>query len=162
MRYDIESLLAGVEELIRANLNTKIAEIEAEKTVQGSPVGLPGIADEAYFEQSWNDEILNYSPAIFFGVEEIQATGAGPETMQVVKLFVEVLFTDAGNDKLGKKRVHRYSRALKEVFEERYAELGVVQGKIKIETVRPISFKLDLDNADEIRVGGVSIITAII
>jgi hypothetical protein len=151
--------LADVEALLKDKLNDKIAAIEAEKTAAGSPVGLPGVVDEAYFEQTWNNKVFNYAPAIFFGLESTQTEGIGPATSQLIKVFVEAIIVDSGNDNLGHKRLHRYSRALKEVFEEHFGDFPGL--KTKIETVAPISFKVDEDSSDEVRVGGVSITTAL-
>lgn len=160
MTYDLEALLSDIETLLKDKLNAKILAIENEKTSLGKPIGLKEIAANAYFEQTWNDKVSQYTPAIFFGVEEIAATGSGPVTLEAYKIFVEVVVLDNGMDGFSKNRVHRYSRALKEVFQENFDQLPWGT-KTKIETVRPISFKLDLDSSDEIKVGGVSITTSL-
>lgn len=162
MRYDAENLMSDVKKILLTNLNSKIAAIEAEKIAASFPdTGLQPIdSDTGYFEQSWSDNILNVSPAIFYGIEEIQAKGIGPATVETYKLFVEVIVVDSGQDQLTKNRVHRYSRALKEVFEENYDRLPC-QGRIQVETVRPVSFKLDLNSSEEVKVGGVSIVIAL-
>lgn len=161
-KYDTESLLADVKAVLVANLNTKIAAIEAEKIASGAPAtGLLSVdANNGYFEQSWSDKILNINPAIFFGIEDIKAQGVGPSTIETYRIFVEVILIDSGQDALAKNRIHRYARALKEVFEEKFDQFnnGV---KIKVETVRPASFKLDENSSEEMKVGGVSILTAI-
>ena len=160
MTYDIEEMLDNIETILKASLNTKIAAIEAEKTVLGKPIGLPAVDTNAYIQQTWSDKILQYNPAIFYGVEEIQSTGANTATLEVYKIFVEVVFVDSGNDLYGIKRLHRYSRALKEVFQENYDALPW-STKVNIETVRPISFKLEADSSEDIRVGGVSIVAGL-
>jgi hypothetical protein len=158
--YDIETLLDDIETLLKANLNTKIAAIEAEKTALGKAVGLPSVDTNAYFQQAWSDKILNYSPAIFYGLEQIQASGSHSATLEAYKIFVEVVIVDSGMDTFTKNRIHRYSRALKEVFQENFDRLPW-GNRINIETVRPISFKLEEDSSEEIKVGGVSIVTAL-
>lgn len=161
-KYDVENLLVDVKALLVANLNTKLAAIEAEKVAQGLPATglLPVDVAKGYFEQSWSDDILNINPAIFFGIEDVQAVGNGPATEERYKIFVEVVVLDSGQDRLTKNRIHRYARALKEVFEENWDSLGG-GCKIKVETVRPISFKLDLNTSEEVKVGGVSLTTAL-
>lgn len=160
--YDTESLLSDIKAALVANLNTKIAAVEAEKIAGGFPTtGLASVdTTHGYFEQSWSDELLNYSPAIFFGVEDVQAEGAGPATKQIIRIFVEVVLVDSGMDKLGKNRIHRYTRAIREVLQTLYDRLPG-GNKIKIETVRPVSFKVDLNSSEEIKVGGVSLTTAL-
>jgi hypothetical protein len=158
--YDIENLLGDIESLLKQNLNTEIAKIEAEKASQGKAVGLPGVDPNAYYEQSWNDEILNRAPAIFFGIADTDAEGAGPATIEKFKLFIEVVVIDSGMDKFTSRRVHRYSRAVKKVLQDGFANFPVA-GKIKIVTVVPASFRLNADSSDNIKVGGVVVTAAI-
>lgn len=162
MRYDPENLMADIKVILVANLNTAIAAVEAEKIAQGLPTTNLASVDttNGYYEQNWSDKILQSSPAIFFGIEEIITEGIGPASSQKIKVFVELVLSDSGMDTLGKNRIHRYARAIKDVFE---ANFGKFPGgsQIKIETVRPISFKLDLNSSEEIKVGGVSITTSL-
>jgi hypothetical protein len=168
-KFDTEDLLTNVLAIMTANLNTKIAAIEAEKVARGfvatgllpvdATIGADGTPN-GYFEQTWSDKILNINPAIFYGIENIQAQGAGPATMERYTVFVEVVLVDSGMDALTKNRIHRYARALKEVFEENYDKLNSA-AQIKIETVRPVSFKLDLNSSEEIKVGGISLTTSL-
>lgn len=162
MKYDIENLLADIKTILVANLNSSISAVESEKVSQGLPsTGLSAVSTtDGYFEQNWSDAILNVSPAIFFGVEDIHAEGIGPFTSQTYKVFVEVVYVDNGMDALGKNRIHRYARAIKDVLENNWDKIPS-SSKLKIETVRPVSFKLDLNSSEEIKVGGVSLITAI-
>jgi hypothetical protein len=159
-RYDTESLLSDIKKILVANLNTKISAVEAEKIAAGFPATQLAAVDttNGYFEQNWSDAILNIKPAIFFGLEDIRAQGMGPTTQETYQVFVEVILVSAQTDTLDKNRIHRYARAIKEVFEENYDK---IPGTIKIETVRPVSFRLDLNSSDEIKVGGVSITTAL-
>lgn len=159
-KYDVEMLLDDIEALLKSKLNTKIAAIEAEKTTLGKAVGLDAINDACYFQQSWSDKILQQTPAIFYGLENIQTQGVNAGTLEVFKIFVEVVLVDSGQDSYAKTRIHRYSRALKEVFHENYDKLPF-GNKTNIETVRPLSFTIDENSSEEIKVGGVSIITVL-
>lgn len=160
MTYDLEQMLDDIEALLKSKLNAKIAAISLEKSQLGVAVDLPEISEDAYFQQNWSDRILNIAPAIFYGVETIQATGAGKATLELFKIFVEVIIVDSGMDVNSKRRLHRYSRALKEVFQDNFDALPW-SNKTNIETVRPISFTLDGNTSEEIKVGGVSIVTAL-
>lgn len=163
-RYDAESLLKDVKAILVNNLNTKVAAIEAEKIAVGC--GASGITAidtaKGYFEQTWSDKILNINPAIFYGIEDIAAEGMGPWTSETIQIFVEVILVDSGIDplQLARNKILRYSRAIKEVFQENYDRLPM-GNQIKIKTLRPIAFKLDLNTSEEIKVGGVSITTAL-
>lgn len=162
MKYDCESLLANIKSILVANLNTKIAAVEAEKIAQGfAATGLASIdTTNGYFEQNWSDKILNINPAIFFGVEDIKTEGIGPGTKKIYKIFIEVILVDSGMDALAKNRIHRYARAIEDVLQENYDKLSS-SSQIKIETVVPISFKVDLNSSEEIKVGGVSLTTVL-
>lgn len=162
MNYDLENLLSDIKTILIANLNTKIAAVEAEKIAQGLPAtGLSSIdTTHGYFEQNWSDRILTLSPALFYGVEEINAQGAGPATIETYKIFVEVILVVNGLDALGNTRLKRYTQAIKRVLQENYDRIPSAS-KIKIETVRPRSFILDVNTSEEMRVGGVSLTTAL-
>ena len=112
-KYDAENLLADIKtSILTTNLNTAIAAVEAEKIAQGLPVTsiLPVDTTIGYFEQSWTMENLNVNPAIFYGIEDVQAKGIGPATHnKFIRFFVEVILVDSGMDKLGLNRIHRYT-----------------------------------------------------
>ena len=158
VKYDIESLLLDVKAILVANLNTRVAAIEAEKIAAGAITTgiLPVDTSKGYFEQSWSDAILNINPAIFYGIENVTAKGDRSATIEEIKVFVEIILLDSGQDGKAKNQIHRYTRAIKEVFEENWDKLKN-RSPIKIETVRPVSFRLDLNSSEEIKVGGVSL-----
>lgn len=158
MRYDLEDLLDDVEAILKSSLNAKIQAVESEKSSKGKALstGLSSIASDSFYRQTWSDKILNTSPAIYFGIENVETSGMGPASAETVKIFAEIVIVDSGMDDLTHRRVNRYSRAIKELFEENFAKLSFAS-KIKIETVRPTSFRLELDTSEEIKVGGVSI-----
>lgn len=162
MTFDLEDLLDNIEAIIKANLPAKLEAIEAEKTLKDKAMvgGLPAPEDSAYYRQTWSDSILNHDPAIFYGIENVAAEGIGPATLERVQVFVEVIKVDSGMDTQTSNRILRYSRALKEILQENYAP-AVEMGRIKIETVRPVSFKLEMDSSEEIKVGGVSLTVAL-
>jgi hypothetical protein len=143
-------------------LNAKIAAIEAEKTAKGAGLTptLASVDAGSYHLQTWSDKILNSTPAIFYGVEDIESADGGGVVGKKYKVFVEAILVDNGMTNDVHRRVSRYARALEELFAEAYAP-AIPYGKVKIDTVRPISFKLDLDSSDEIKVGGVSLTIAL-
>lgn len=171
-KYDAENMLSDLKTILVNNLNAAIAAVEAEKIAQGLPATALAAIDltasatnpsgyVGLFEQTWSFENLNVKNAIFYGIEDNQAQGIGPATMEAFKLFVEIITVDGGNDTLGIKRLLRYTRAIKDVMEANFDRFPTNSNKIKIETVRPTSFKLEADSSEEIRVGGVSITMAI-
>jgi hypothetical protein len=159
MKYDTEQLLSDIRALLVAKLNTKIAAIEAEKIAAGAPnTGLLAVA--AYVEQNWADVNFTINPTMFYGIEDMQSNGIGPASSMTYKIWAEVILVDSGMDVLGKNRIHRYARAVREVFEENYDRLPI-GGKILIQSVVPLSFKLDANSSETIKSGGVSLTFAI-
>lgn len=161
MLYDIETLLDDLKNLLQEKLNTKIDAIALEKSTSEITFDMQQVQESSYHYQTWSDKILTQVPAIFYGIEEIQANGVGPATLEVYKIFVEIIILDNGNDPYTQRRLLRYSRALKEVLQENYDSFPW-SNKTKIETVRPVSFSLNQDTSEEIHVGGVSITTALV
>ena len=162
MTYDLEDLLSDLETYLKANLNTKISAIEAEKVANGKGLTptLATVSANAYFEQNWNTNILSYSPAIFYGVENVEAVEkVQGHTIEKFTLFVECVLVDNGVKTDITKRVNRYARAIKETLEEGWSDVFGGGSKVVIETVAPASFRLALDTSETIRVGGVSIVT---
>lgn len=159
-KFDTEDLLASILGLMTTGgaLNAKIAAIEAEKAAKGATLvpGLSAIASAAYYEQTWTNKILNHPVAIFYGIENVQAADGGGAVAKTYTVFVEVVMTDNGQTNDVHKRIARYSRALEEIFSEAFASVSEL-GKVKVDQVRPISFKLELDSDEEIKVGGVSL-----
>jgi len=160
-KFDAEDLLDSILAMMTDGLNAKIAAVEAEKTAKGKGITLASIDSNAYFRQTWNDKILNYSPAIFYGIENNATIGQAGATATQYFIFAEVIISDSGNDDQVVNRILRYTRALQELFEEQFARVAEL-GRIKIETVRPVSFKLEEDNSNEVKVGGVSITVTLV
>lgn len=160
-RYDLEDCLDDIEAILKDKLAAKITAIEAEKTAKGKGIALANVQADAFFRQTWSDKILNYDPGIFFGIENLEAVSGGMQTAERVTIFIECVIVDGGNDANTHRRVNRYSRAIREVCEENFDSLPF-GSKIKIETVRPTSFKLELDSSEEIKVGGVSVSLTIV
>jgi len=157
-KYDLEDCLDDFETLLTSKLNAKISAIEAEKIAKGKGLanGLATIEAEAFFRQTWSDKILNNSPAIFFGIENVEAASGGMQTSERPTIFIECVIVDGGMDTDTHRRINRYSRAIRELIEENFDSFTFAS-KIKVETVRPTSFKLELDTSEEIKVGGVSV-----
>ena len=159
-KYDAESILEMVLEIMTSGgaLNAQIAAIEAEKTAQGKGLtpALASVASGAYYEQTWSEKMLNTSPSIFYGIEEVKAVANGGVVAKEYKIFVEIVLVDSGMTNDGAKRINRYARALEELFAANYGP-AIAVSTVKIDSLRPIAFKLQLDSSDEIRVGGISL-----
>ncbi len=121
-------------------LNAKILEVETEKIAKST----------------WSDKILNSNPAIFYGIEDVATVSNVGAAAKSYRIFVEIVLVNSGQTNDTSKRINRYARALEELFSANFAP-AVGFGQVKIEQVRPISFKLELDSSEEIIVGGISL-----
>lgn len=161
--YDGEDMLDDILKIMTDNsaLNSRIAAIENEKSLKGKGLdpALQPIKD--FHIQTWTDKVLQATPAIFFGIENTESDSVGPVTANTYKVFIEVIALDNGQTNDVWKRISRYSRALRELFEESFAS-SVACGKTKIDSVRPVAFKLELDSDVEVKVGGISITVPIV
>lgn len=166
-KFDAEDVLDMILSVMQTDvgggvtaLNQAIAAVEAEKTAAGKGLTPALESITKYHEQTWTDEILNQSPVIFYGIENLSAESIGPATKKTYQCFVEAVVVDNQQTNDVYKRIHRYSRALEELFESKFApSVGV--GQIKIEQIRPMAFKIEEDSDDEVKVGGISVSVSI-
>lgn len=140
-RLDIERFCAEVETFLKANLNTKLAALDAEKA---DSITLKTLPTAAYFFQTLGDKIANYDPFLFYGIDSMRVRdgqGIGPATAKDYTIHVVVVIQDNGNDPNIVKRLLRYQRALWEIFEVDWATLrhGV---KLRIGGLVPIALEL--------------------
>ena len=132
-KFDLENMVDEVVALVKAQLNTKIAEINAEKA---DSVTLATIEATAYSVLSLNNGIMNFDPFVVVYVEDIESQGIGPGTADFITLPVIVVAADMGTDTEIYKRMLRYMRALKEIFEENFQRIEPGNNLI-IESVAP-------------------------
>ncbi len=165
-KYDAEDLLDTVLGIMADNgaLNTKIAAIEAEKIAAGKGLTptLAQVASDGYYLQTWTDKVLNNTPAIFYGIEDVQANDGGAGVVaKTYRVFVELVMVDSGLTNDSSRRINRYARALEELFAASFAP-AIAASNVKIDSVRPMAFKLALDSDDEVKVGGISLTVSIV
>jgi hypothetical protein len=137
MAYDLEQFITDVQTLCAAQLNTKIAALNSEKN---DSIVLASIDSSAYVVQSFDAETVNWNPFVFIGVNEIKdmsepIRGASATDVKVV---VAIVLEDASVDVQVWKRMFRYGRALKEIFEDNFDGIGrsiklSVQSQVPIE-----------------------------
>lgn len=160
-KFDSEDLIQMLEDIMKHStegLNTYITNIEAEKTTAGKGLtpALKTVPATAYYPQTWNDKILNNPISVFYGIEDVATVDGGGAVAKTYKLFCEIVLCDNNLSNDSWKRVSRYSRALEELFAKKF-DPAIAGGRVKVEQVRPIAFKLALDSDDEVKVGGVSL-----
>ena len=152
MTYDIESLCDDIKTILTTNLNTKLTAINNEKA---DSITLATIDASAYAFQSMNGATMNFDPFIFYGVQDIQGEGGYGQTPMQVEVAVILCLSDQGQDIDITKRVLRYGRALKEVFEEHFGDTEN-SAKLSVQSQVPIDIKL-LNSSNPHRAIGVTL-----
>lgn len=115
-KFDFESILESVKQIMLDNFNNKLASITAEK---GDGLVLPEVVPNAYFLQSLDESIVNFSPFIAYGIVDIETTSLGHTSAEKIIISALIILDDNGRDNINKV-MFRYSRAFKEIFEENW------------------------------------------
>lgn len=155
MRYDAESFLRDIETYMKANLNTQINLINAEK----ADFLIDEVDADAYIFQTLDDSVVNYSPCVFYYVENIVSEGIGPHTSEDLAIEVVIILSDT-KDGLLPYKLLRYLRALKDLFNLGFNKVHFNK-KLKVESLVPISFALQ-NTTSYVHAIGVRLTTVII
>lgn len=151
-KYDVEMFLSDLQSYLNSSLNTKLSAIDSEKA---DSITLKQVDSSAYILQTMDGSVPNYDPYVFYGIQDIESTGIGPATANRYTIVVALILADALRDTTIAKRMLRYQRALSEVVQERYADIGD-SFKAKIQNLVPIALT-DMDTSNAYRGIGVSI-----
>lgn len=156
-RYDVEQLLTDVETKLKASLNTKLSELDAEKN---DGITLAQIDTEAYLT-SLNGKEANFPVCIHYGeVDTSPEAAAGPSVAKRVVVEVAVLLSDDGSDPNILKRAYRYRRALEELFEANWGKIGPGI-RLQVTSLQPVSIR-SLETAAVSKVIGVQLEAVIV
>lgn len=140
-KVDFESIADAVKAYLQAKLNTKLAEIDAEKN---DGITLATIPATAYFFDYLGSEEVNQPVFVLYGVSRMEPVSRSVQAVATrVTMQVAVVLTDSGNDREVLKRLLRYQRALREVFETGW---NSVSGSLKFEVGSLAPYGLDLLN----------------
>lgn len=114
--FDDEFHITSIIAAVKSSMNTKIAAINAEKS---DTVVLREVEENAYFYDTWGNELPNYDPCVIFAVN-VQPTGTvGDTTSQRIEILIQLVFASTiAADPLDLYRFSaRYRRVLKELAE---------------------------------------------
>lgn len=154
--YDIESLLDDIESILKAGLNTKITEINAEVI---DDIVMKTIDSDAYFLQELNSKTSNWNPIVLYGVSNIDTMSNGQDVMSKVSVEIIIIFEDNGIEKSIPKLAYRYNRALKDVIRDNWS-LSTNANKLEMEDLLPIPYT-KLNSSQKARATGIKILTSI-
>jgi len=150
-KHDFEDVLAEIKSIVSSNFNTKLSALETEK---GDGITLPTVDSNAYFMQSMNDDAANFDPFIVYGIEDIQTDSIGYQSSEKIFVSVVILLSDNGRDAIN-EIMFRYSRALKEIFEENW-QLNKFGIKINVTRSTVVPF-VALDSSASYKAVGIEI-----
>lgn len=152
-KQDIETILSNIKTILTDNLSSKLIAITTDKS---NDITLPDIDSNAYALQSLQNKIvMNYNPFIFYGIQNINNQSVGARISEELEVFIIICFYDSNNDldeNTVSKRAFRYLRALREIFEEHWADI-LTYGKIYIDSLVPIELSLMNSNQNHRAVG---------
>lgn len=152
-KYDIESFLTDILNVVQNNLPAKITEINAEKN---DAIVLDSIPNENYFVSS-GEQVFNENVFIYYGITDIITNTSGAKTSQEVTINFEVVFNNLNSNKT-LERVLRYSRCLREVLQENFKSGR--HTNLKINELVPTNAQIN--QGSDFKVGGVKVSSIII
>lgn len=153
MKVDPEVLVYRVIDYLKANLNTAIAAMNAEKADDTS---ILTVADQAYHVQTLNNEIVNTNPYLILGIDYPSSSSVGPATLKVVSVEVALILADDGALDIARK-MFRYGRVLEELFNNGFEKIHP-NYRFKVNSLVPIPIRA-IDSNDPYRAVGVEIVT---
>lgn len=156
-KYDLETFCSEIKAQLVANLNTKIAEITAEKN---DTIVLRTVDAEAYFFQSMNNKQANFNPFILYAVEDIANKTVYGGAVKSVTVQIALVLVDSGEDSdpVLQNRMFRYLRALEEVFQDSF-QFATNAVKVEVQSLRPDTFPL-ANSIEMARVVGINLIAS--
>lgn len=156
MKIDAETYLVRIHDHLKAQLNLKIAEINAEKA---DAITLASVSDDAYFLQSLNEKIANYDPYVLIALDDAPSVGIGPSTIKQLTFTACMIVADNPIDLQMGIRMLRYGRCLEEIFEEGFAKI-IQSANFRINSLVPIALT-SINSNDPYRAVGVEIVAAL-
>jgi len=156
MKYDIEIAEADLLALVKVQLPAKLTEITAEKA---DSITLAVPADAEYFNGT-DDSVDNRALSVYYGLIDDTPNSIGSATAEEGR-FMFLFYLNELNQKQGviRKKLFRYIRALKEIFEENFDYFPYLS-TFKIVTIAPQSWR-ENETSPAYKVGGIYIETAL-
>ena len=151
---------AIIENTIKPKLNDKFDEIDNERN---DDILLKKInMDEAILFQSWNDRALNFDPILFYSINESKTISPIPSQHAASwEIEFSIIFKELHEGPgIVAKKLFRYQRALRELFQKDYITIGNTRRKVEIRNLNPVSFQIQ-NNDQFFRAVGVVVETTL-
>lgn len=151
-KQDLEVIVDSIVTLLKAKLPSKLTSITSEK---GDSTSLPAIDPAAYVIFTLNKQPVIYDPFLFVFPIDLRTEGRRGLSAHTVSLSVLTIKSDAGENLGIDRTMLRYMRALEEVFEENFDDLGT-GAKYIIESLAPKQIG-DLNSGKQFKAAGVAL-----
>lgn len=158
MKCDIEIVENKLLDLVKTKLSAKLSEIETEKD-DGVTLEVP--TDAQYFNGTdIDEEIVNQELIVRYGLVESSVISISSATAEENNYIFLIYLTDL-NAPQGemRKKLFRYTRALKEIFEENFDKFSFLS-RLDIKIIAPALWR-ENDASPVYKVGGVYIETSL-
>lgn len=156
VKYDVEQLIRDLETMFKANLNTKIGDINTQK----GDFNISTVNESAWFFQHI-PQVWNYPVFVIYGFQDIDSNQPQEDNMvQVAESFFEVVIPDS-NKASSEAQVYqllRYARALREVAHENFDSL---RGYAKLTVTSLTPTAIELPNGKSLKASGIRISASI-
>jgi hypothetical protein len=151
MVYDLESFLDDLNGVLKAHLNDEVLAIVAGKN---GLISVPTIDADAYYFQTLDQRVVNYSPAVFVFVSNgIPDDSAGGGVVATYEIDVYVIFGNQNQPDL-ERLLFRYHEALKNTIANRWKTFTRLD--CRITSLEPAGFAA-LNQTQVVRATGLTI-----
>jgi len=151
--FDLESFRDYFLTLMKTDLNGAITAISVEKA---DSIPLASFVD-AQYTGDLNEKVMNYETFVYYyfpQIETIENAGAGG-AMDIAMAF-DIVFTQIEGGTLAETQLMRYTRALKDVIENKSANMRADVGDISVQEFAPTVIMAN-KTSQWIKVAGVTI-----
>jgi len=150
-KQDFEDILDSVKAIMVAKLTAKLTQID---TAKNDGITLVPVSEKAYFLQSLDEEVANFDPFIAYGIADIESTSVGPKVAEKIFISIVIVLADNGVNDINRK-MFRYSRALKEIFQENW-QIHDSSSKINVTRSTVVPFE-SLDSSAQYKAIGIEL-----
>ena len=139
-KFDIEILLSDLRAIALANLNTKLASIDAEKN---DGITLKQLDPDKVFFQDLDKSDAAAAPLfLYYGLDDPVTDAIGAHTALQLSIYFILVLQDTAENFTYMTRLLRYMRAMQEIFQENYATIQYVS-RIQVSSLSPVSFTVE-------------------
>lgn len=148
MNYDIEEFIDELEQLIKDDLNTKIAAIDSEKADGITTAPIP---DAAISYTLLENVITNYKASMLIRLMSVATESALSANADTWTIELAVIIPDT-YDINTPKRLFRYQRALVEIVQEKFS-FTRTKAKVEVAGLAPVDFRIQSSDDNHKAIG---------